>query len=227
VVVLVVVAALVLAADRGGLWLAERAATERAREQGLTGAAVDISGTPFLTQLAARDLREMTITGDSYRRVLSAVGPGETEITAVRVLARDVAVRSRDDATAAQVTVEGVVPYAAVSAAAGSGVAVTAAAGDQVQVVQTVEIFGRSLQVRALAGVSAEDGQIVVRPTEATVEGGGRLGDIASEALLRQLVLRYPAPDLPPGLMLTGVAPTADGLAVTLAGRDISLNALG
>ncbi len=230
-IALTVVAALVVAADRGGLWLTEKVAADHARGQGLAGAAVDVRGTPFLTQLAARDLHEVEVTGDVYRthlgdRGAGGAGPGSIDITDLRVLARDVAIDSRRDFTAAEVTVDAVVPYAAVFPAAGSQTEVTAATNGQVRVLRRVRILGRSMRVRALARVTAVDGQIVVRPTEASVDGAGRLGDLALDAVLPLLTTRYPLPALPEGLVLTRVAPSADGFAVTLTGREVSLGKL-
>ena len=229
---LVVLAALIVAADRGGLWLAERVATDRARAQGLGGAMVDVRGGLFLRQLASRDLREVVVTGDAYRTepgdpAVEGEGPGWIELTGVRVLARGVSIDSRRDFTASELTVDGVVPYAAVSAAAGSGTEVTAAADGQVQVRRSVMMFGRSLKVRTLADVSARQGQVLVRPTEASVEGAGRLGELATDAVLPMVTLRYPVPGLPEGLVLTEAVPTADGLAVVLTGRAVSLTDLG
>jgi len=230
VIALIVLGALVVAADRGAVFLAERAATDRVRAQGLTGAVVDIRGVPFLTQLAASALREVAVTGDAYSIDLGTQGAGPTELTHVRVVARDVVLGSRLDpslgATAAQATVAAVVPYPAVSALAGSATEVMAATGDQVRVVQTVERFGRSIQVRATARISVSDGQILVRPTEASVAGAGPLDDIASDLLLPLVALRYPVPELPEDLVLTDVAPVAGGLAVTLTGHAVSLTEL-
>ena len=228
---LVLMAALVVAADRGGLWLAERVAADRAREQGLRGAVVDVRGVPFLTQLASRDLREVVVTGDAYRTDLGDPGIGGAgivpmDVTGIRVLARDVSIDSPRHVTAAHLTVAGVVRYAAVSQAAGSGTEVTAAADGQVQVQRSVTIFGRSLQVRALASVTAAPGEIVLRPTEASMEGAGPLGAIATDALISLVTLRYPVPDLPEGLVLTEAVPTAQGLAVVLTGRSVTLSQL-
>jgi len=226
VIVLVVLAGLVAAADRVGVWLAERAAVDRALAQGLTGAAVDIRGVPFLTQLAARKLSDVAVTGDSYRPAAPSGTTLLTELTDVRVLARDVSISSATDPTAGQLTMRGVVAYAAVSAAAGPDTEVAAGTGDQVRVVRRVERFGRSLTVRALARLSVEQGEIVVRPTEASVDGAGLLGELASDALLPLVTLRYPVPGLPSGLVLTGVQPGSDGLAVTLSGRAVPLSTL-
>lgn len=227
---LVVLAALIVAADRGALWLTERVAADRAREQGLHGAVVEVRGVPFLTQLASRDLREVVVTGDAYRTELgdpgiqgAAIGP--IDVTGIRVLARDVSIDSPRRFTAAQMTVGGVVRYAAVSQAAGSGTEVTAAADGQVQVRRGVTMFGRSLRVGALVSVTAAQGQVVVRPMQASVEGAGRLGAIAADAadaVIPLVTLRYPVPNLPDGLVLTEVVPNAQGLAVVLTGRAVS-----
>ena len=135
-------------------------------------------------------------------------------------------ISSLAEMTAAQLTVQGTVSYAAASVAAGSDTEVAAGTGEQVRVVWTVERFGRSLTVRALARLSAVDGEIVVRPTEASVDGAGRLGGIASDALLPLVTLRYPVPGLPAGLALTDIDPTSDGLVITLTGRAVPLRAL-
>ena len=163
---------------------------------------------PFLTQLASRDLREVVVTGDAYRTDLgdpgvegAAIGP--IDVTGIRVLARDVSIDSLRRCTAAHMTVGGVVRYATVSQAVGWGTEVTAAADGQVQVQRGLTMFGRSLRVRALVSVTAAQGQVVVRPTEASVEGAGRLGAIAADAVIPLVTLRYPVPNLPDGLVLT------------------------
>ena len=88
-------------------------------------------------------------------------------------------------------------------------------------------MFGRSLKMRTLADVSARQGQVLVHPTEASVEGAGRLGELATDAVLPMVTLRYPVPGLPEGLVLTEAVPTVDGLAVVLTGRAVSLTDLG
>ena len=83
----------------------------------------------------------------------------------------------------------------------------------------SIQIFGRKVSASAQAGLSAEDGQISVRPTQLDTGTGI---DQASRLLLQQrFAFAVPMDPLPFGQQLTAIDQRRTGLVVEARGSKI------
>ncbi|MFZ5852437.1 MAG: DUF2993 domain-containing protein [Actinomycetota bacterium] len=216
-VVLAVLAVLFVAADRGAAVLTERTvAAQLGRQLGGT-ASVRVHGFPFLTQLAAGDLRDVTVS------VRGAQMGGRLPLAeadlALAGVRPDLARRT---ARVDRVTGTALLPFTDLARAVGGGVSLAAAGPDTVRVSRTVDVLGRPVAATATATVAVEQGALVATPQQVDLPGG--LAALAP-AVRAGLRVRVPLGGLPAGLTVTGVTVTAQGLRVTLAGQDVALSA--
>jgi hypothetical protein len=223
VVILLLLAGLVLVADRVGEGIAEdRVAQLVAERGGLAGEPeVEIGGFPFLTQAL----------GGRYEDVrISLAGPdlGQPVGTRADVTLRGVQVPLSDVVSGAvrEVPVERVdgtatLPYALLAAELGPGTTVTRA-GDGLRVQRTEEIAGVEVPLTATGTVTLDGNSLVVDVEEATAAGVD-VPDLFLDRLGDALDLRRPIPRLPFGLQVTGVAPADDGVRVEVEATDTVL----
>lgn len=227
VVVLLLLGGLFVLADRVAVGIAEDQVGQQIAEQGgLTGTpGVDIAGFPFLTQALGG-------TYDDVRVALTAHELGQPEGTRADIALHGVhvplsAVLSGSLSEVPVDTVDGTarVSYALLSAQFGSDTEVRPE-GDRLRITRTVELLGRQLRLTAVGQVTLEGNDLVVDVQEATgagVEVPGFLLDQAADLL----DLRYPVPELPFGLRLTGVRPAADGVDIRVGATDAVLRPAG
>ena len=217
---LVVVVVLLLAAV-GADRVAERVATDRAETRlaahGVSDPQVSVGGFPFLTQLAARSFKSVTMSGDA---VTSSSGSAQD----LTVVAHDVTLPKRGHATAGSVRGTGLVTYAEVVRRSGAhGVALSAASGDRVRMRGTATVLGQSLPVAALGRVHASGRSLRIEPTG--FEVAGKSIDSASllDALGARFTLVYRLTSLPSGLRVDSVTATSTGFRVVVTGRDVTV----
>ncbi|MZF53884.1 LmeA family phospholipid-binding protein [Streptomyces sp. SID5594] len=219
-VLLVVVGALFVAADRLALHFAESEAEDRVRISGGSAGTTEVSikGFPFLTQLAASEFDRVDVTLEDMKTEAAgrAIRVGE-----VRARLHDVKLDSGySSATAARATGTAVVSYADLTAAAEDGVTVAYGGDGKVKVTGTVEILGRSISRSVVSTVTRVDGHTIkVRADE--VPGEGIPG---VEQLVRTRTdFEGDIDGLPKGLELQKVQVTESGLEIALNGSDVSL----
>jgi hypothetical protein len=223
VVVLLVLVALAVVADRVGVRIAQRAVAEQiASRGGLTGAPdVRITGFPFLTQAIGGKY-------DDVRVHLTAAELGQPAGTTADVSLRGVHLPLSDvlAGDVRQVPVDRVdgtatLPYALLSQQLG-GDATVSAEGSGLRITRTVELLGREVPVTAAGSVTLDGQDLVVQ-----VQQVETVGVSVPSALLRQaaglLDLRYRVPSLPFGLQVTGLQPGPDGVHVEVAARNVVL----
>ncbi|NEK58287.1 DUF2993 domain-containing protein [Geodermatophilus sabuli] len=222
-VVLLLLCGLVVLADRVGVGIAEdRVAEVVAERGGLAGPPeVAIEGFPFLTQAI----------GGRYELVrmsLTAADLGQPDGTRADVALRGVQVPLSDvlSGSVEQVPVERVdgtatLSYELLSQQLGTGTTLRPE-GQGLRIDRTVEIAGRALPLTAVGTVTLDGNDLVVDVDEAS-GAGVELPDFLVDRAADALDLRYTVPELPFGLQLTGVAPGADGVDVTVAATDTVL----
>ena len=222
-VVLLLLGGLLLAADRGAEAFAEdRVAQLVAERGGLAGRPeVEIGGFPFLTQAVGGRY-------DDVRIGLTGADLGQPEGTRADVSLRGVQVALSDvlSGSVQQVPVERVdgtatLPYALLAAELGPGTTVTRN-GDGLRVQRTVEVAGVSVPLTATGTVSL-DGDTLVVDVEDASGAGVDVPDLLVDQVDDALDLRYPIPQLPFGLQVTGVAPADDGVRVQVGATDTVL----
>ena len=222
-VVLLLLGGLLLAADRGAEAFAEdRVAQLVAERGGLAGRPeVEIGGFPFLTQAVGGRY-------DDVRIGLTGADLGQPEGTRADVSLRGVQVALSDvlSGSVQQVPVERVdgtatLAYALLAAELGPGTTVTRN-GDGLRVQRTVEVAGMSVPLTATGTVSL-DGDTLVVDVEDASGAGVDVPDLLVDQVDEALDLRYPIPQLPFGLQVTGVAPADDGVRVHVEATDTVL----
>ena len=222
-VVLLLLGGLALAADRGAEAFAEdRVAQLVAERGGLAGRPeVEIGGFPFLTQAVGGRY-------DDVRIGLTGADLGQPEGTRADVSLRGVQVALSDvlSGSVQQVPVERVdgtatLAYALLAAELGPGTTVTRN-GDGLRVQRTVEVAGVSVPLTATGTVSL-DGDTLVVDVEDASGAGVDVPDLLVDQVDDALDLRYPIPQLPFGLQVTGVAPADDGVRVQVEATDTVL----
>jgi hypothetical protein len=226
-----VLLALLVAADRVGAAVAERVLADELQRNGALPSRpeVDVRGVPFLTQaLQGRYDRIDVVARDVPAGELAG-----TPVTLPRLSATLRGVRvPLEQALSGAVTS---VPVERVDARArlpfdvvrrGSDVADldAAAEGDRLRLRGTVRVLGQQVTGSVLSALTVEDGQLVVTAEEFDVPGGvaGRLLD---RALAGRFDARIPLTGLPYGLQVDDVRVRPDGLDVAARADDTELSA--
>jgi hypothetical protein len=226
--VLVLLALLLLAADRTAAWYVERRIAAAVAQGGGEGVAAEVTGYPFLIQALNRELDEVVVTADAVERA----GTGRLED--VRLTGTDVRLDDLAVPVAGELAVDAVVPFAQVAAALGAEVEIVAGQAGSAIVRRPAEVLGQQVEVSADVEVGVEEGRIAVRPLGVTVDTPGTAGDLlGAELLARDEALRerlfdlvrvdYALPELPGGLLLEQVSVGDGGFEVRLTGTDVPL----
>ncbi|MFF0728952.1 DUF2993 domain-containing protein [Streptomyces sp. NPDC004134] len=226
-VVLVVLGLLTLAADRIALRMAESDAAERIeKEYGFSQRPeIDIKGFPFLTQVMSREFESVDVRIDG----IDAVGSGGRTLRLDGVRGELAGVRiSGDDwnrATADKADGKVNITYEDISAAlpvvdvsyGGKG----AAGENKVKATVGTSFLGQRLEESLLGKVSVVDGNTIrLRATGVdNLKGVPGLEDFVRD----HMDYNWTINDLPPGIRLTDVEVTEDGIVVTGSGTDVEL----
>jgi len=217
--VLVVLVLLVVAADRVAQSVAENRVSVRLKTVLGTATApqVDISGFPFLTQLARRSFSSVRVVADGVR-------PQGSTTTVKHIDLRLHDVTSSDNfatSTAKRVTGTATLDYAAVRALTGQPLAY--APPDQLEVSSpttlmgvpvTAKVVGRPTVDRAQQTLSLADPQLSV--------AGFDIPQGTAQALLASVVKPAPIRNVPFGLQVSDVEAHSEGLSVGLAGDQVA-----
>ncbi|MFW6695194.1 DUF2993 domain-containing protein [Streptomyces sp. MAR4 CNX-425] len=226
-VVVAVLCVLALAADRVALRLAESDAADRIeKEYGLSQRpTIDIKGFPFLTQVMSREFEAVDVRIDG----IDAVGTGgrTLRLDGVRGALEGVRIEGDDWDRATADRADGTVKitYADISAAL-PVVTVSyggkdAAGDDKVKATVGTSFLGQRLEESVLGEVTVADGDTIrLRATDLDNLGGmpGLEGFIRD-----RMDYSWTVEDLPPGIRLTDVEVTKDGIVVTGGGEDVEL----
>jgi hypothetical protein len=221
---LLLLALLVVAADRIGLLVAERqiAAKVQSSQDLSRRPSVDIEGFPFLTQvlanhypkvrLAARDLT----VGDSDRRVrLAEVRAGFDDVRTVD---------NFSGATAGTASGTALLRYQELSRAL--GVTLSYAGGGRVQASSSIEVLGRTVTGTASAAVGVAGGDeltfssVRVGVPQAGIAVPQQLTNQFSSVFASKLSLR----GLPFHLRIQQLVAAEDGVRIAATARDLSLS---
>lgn len=231
-ILVVVLGGLFVAADRLAVSYAESQAADKIQSaKGLTDRpSVSIKGFPFLTQVVARDLNEVTVTVDNVTASTGGVSTdGSDPLHVARFTADLHNVRINGNfssAVADTATGTALIPYSEVTKlAAGqlsgavSNVAVgyggtTSSGQGQVKISGSVQVpFLGSQQVSGEAPVDIRNGNSLALSLP---YGVGRL-------IGGQTGMSWPLTGLPSGITLSGVQATPQGLQVSLSGNNVQL----
>lgn len=222
-VVLVVLALVLFAIDRGSAALAARLVGQRIQTaEGLSAPpAVHFGGFPFLTQVAAGRYTDLRVTATGVRR-------GDVRLARLTAHLRDVRVPPGDlisgrlgAVPVGSVDAQAVVGYSDLSAAlTGRQISFRDAAG-RLELSTVVRLFGTAYRLVATGSVTASGTRLAITPNDLRASVGGtsvQLGSQVGSALT--VAVRVP---LPFGLQLRGARVTAGGLVLDAFGTNITL----
>ncbi|WBB78985.1 DUF2993 domain-containing protein [Micromonospora sp. WMMD882] len=238
-VLLLVLAGLLVLADRIATGVAERAIADQVSQElnrqdaSASPPSVDIGGFPFLTQVAAGRYERITI---GLSDVTGTVDGNSVTLPTLDVDARDVTasldtIRSgQGDVTAARVDGTGTISYASLAAYLDRPGLTLAERDGKLAVTAPVDIFGQQLTVSGVAEITVdEQGKVSLGFSDLDAEGLPNLP--AARALLNNyaqgISIDVPLPELPFQMTVRGVTPLPEGLQVSADARDVPINALG
>lgn len=212
---LLVLLVVLVVADRVGNAIAENDFASQAQKSGFpVRPSVGITGFPFLTQLAARDFREVRFSAHD-------VPAGPLSISSVNATATGVHVNSSfNRATVDHIAGSGLVTFAALTGAATGGSGGSGGSGGPGIVSMTAAGPDR---VRISAGPVTEDARVQrAGPDTISVQMVNN-GDLLSGILSSFGSFSFTVPKLPAGMQVTGVRVTAQGVVVSFAASRAQL----
>ncbi|MEU4397948.1 LmeA family phospholipid-binding protein [Micromonospora orduensis] len=238
VVLLLVVAGLLVVADRVAVGVAEREIAKRVSQevtkQGAQSAApeVQVGGTPFLTQVLDGRYERITI---KLRDVQASVEGDAVRLPVLDVDARNVrasldTLRSgQGDVVADTVNGTGTISYDSLAALLDRPGLTLGEQGGKLAVTAPVDILGQKFTVAGTADVTvAENGKVALRFNNLDAEGLPNL-PLARAVLnnyAKGISIDVPLPDLPFQLAVREVRPLPEGLAVTADAENVPINSV-
>jgi hypothetical protein len=217
-IALVVLVLLLIAADRVGVYIAEKAAADNLKKsQHLDSTPnVDIAGFPFLTQLASRDFDEITVTA---KDVPAGQGTTALPISNLRVVLHGLTVSSgfstfharRGDATA-------VVSYADLGRALKS--TVTYVGNGRVRAELSVSVLGQNVSGSITAKPELHGRSLGFGSSQ--LDGATGAVERAAEALKQVFGVDLPIARIPFDVRITSLEATPQGIELKLTGTDLT-----
>ena len=223
-IVLVVLAALLVAADRIGVVVAQNRLASEVQQQLDLNAKPDVSirGIPFLTQAIRGAYKDI-------RMQLPDVDAGDVQDLSVNarlqgahVSLSDALGGNVDRIPVDQISGTLLIPYDQLARASGiSGLTITRE-GDSLRLTGSVQVLGRSITAEAVGRVEVNDGRIAINAEQAKVAGIPVPTAVLDEAA-RLLSFRVQPQNLPLNLRITAVHLTDTGLLVDAVSDDVVL----
>lgn len=223
-ILVLVLAVLLVVADRVGLLVAERQIASKVQSsQDLDRTpSVTIEGFPFLTQVLANDYPTVRLTAQGL-----TVGSSDRQVRLADLDARLHDVKTIDNYSGARVeTADGTAMLSYPELSRALGVAVGYAGGGRVQASSSVEVLGKTVTGTASAavGVAGGDeltfGSVRVGVPQAGVSVPQQVIDQFSSVFANKLSLR----GLPFHLQIQQLTATADGVRIAATARGLTLS---
>ncbi|HZY76186.1 MAG TPA: DUF2993 domain-containing protein [Jatrophihabitantaceae bacterium] len=221
VIGIIVLVALLVAADRIGNVIAEHtvATTVQDSQHLAHRPDVNIAGFPFLTQLAAGKFGKVTLHDHD---LTTGTGRRALHLSEVTVVLRDVTVaRDFSSATAAHTTANAVASYSDLSSAL--GVTVSYAGDGRVRAKASTSVLGQTVSGTVTARPVVQSGALAFGSTRVSV-AGAQLPSSASQALADVFGAPLSFAGLPYGLSVHSVTASADRLDLVLTGRNLTFH---
>ncbi|MBM0278701.1 LmeA family phospholipid-binding protein [Micromonospora tarensis] len=239
VVLLLLLAGLLVVADRVAVGVAERTIADRVSQeiakQGAQSARpnVEVAGTPFLTQVLDGQYQRITI---KLRDVRASVEGDAVRLPVLDVTARDVRASldtlrtGQGDIVADTVNGAGTISYDSLAALLNRPGLTLGEQNGKLAVTAPVDILGQKLTVAGTADITvADNGAVALRFTDLDAAGLPNLP--LARAMLNNyakgISVAVPLPDLPFQLTVREVRPLPEGLAVTADARNVPINKVG
>jgi hypothetical protein len=218
VIGLVVLVGLLIAADRVGLYIAERTAgdTIQSSQDLKSRPDVTIAGFPFLTQLAAGDFDEITVTAKDV-----PVGQAVhlLDISTVRVVLHKVTV-ARDFSSVRAATANAVARISYAELGKTLGIDVSYAGNGRIKATKRVTVAGQTVSASVTTQPTLTNGALSFVATQ--LNGAGQLGAVASAALNQVFDLAVPLQGIPFKVRVQSLRTDRSGVTIDLTGRDLT-----
>jgi hypothetical protein len=229
IITLLVLCALLVAADRIGVRIVEGKMASRIQSEGNLSRKPDltIEGFPFLTQLAAKKLDEVKISADDM--TLGDASGAKVTIRSIDADLHGVLLQNGySSATVQNGTGSLLLSYDDVSQAMGHGLTFAYGGGDRVRISGQTTWLGIQLKGSGRAGLKVLSGDSVA-PTDITVDkltgAGVSLLPGDPKSVVKSLFdTSFKIPNIPAGLSLEAVSARPDGVLVTLSGTNLKLS---
>jgi LmeA-like phospholipid-binding len=225
-IVLIVLVGLVViglyAADRWGRERVERRIAAELQKSLATPTppAVHIEGSPFLTQLATRNIRRVQVVADDLGTTTDSALP----IAHADLIISDITTTDwYTTMTASHIEGTGLIDYAALQGPANLPLSYE---GDgRIRTETTTIVFGQKVvaQITGLPRLDAEKQEITLSDPKITV-AGVNLPDFTAQALLRAVITPIPVAGLPLGLRLSFVGAEENSLRAGVVADQVPLN---
>ncbi|MFD8642328.1 DUF2993 domain-containing protein [Streptomyces zaomyceticus] len=218
-IVAVVLGGVLVGIDRLAVAYAESEAAGRVKLSSARSEAieVDIKGFPFLTQVADKRFDEVDVKATG---VTATAGDKRIRVGELTMALRDVTVTGDwAGAKAGSASGTALISYADLTAASDREATVAYGGNGKVKVTGGVTVMGRTLTRTVLSTVSVVNGDTIrVRADEVPGEGIPGIEELVRERTDFERPIGVIA-----GMKVEKVEPRPDGLAVTVAGKDVVL----
>lgn len=225
--VVIVLAVVAVAADRGAAWAASRVVADQVQsaEHLTRRPQVLMTGTPFLPQLLGGNYRAVEVRAHELRTDQLTVAEVDATLTGVRLPPQKVVQGSITAVRADEVRARVLVRYGDLDAVLSGRNLTVAAAGESLRITGSARVLGRDVSAAAVSDVAVRDGALVV--TARKIETGSSLADAALSAVAvgGRFDFTVRPGVLPFGLRLDSVRVRPDGLDVTAVAHAVELGA--
>jgi hypothetical protein len=212
----------VVAADRVSVLLAERAVASQLADTGVSSAAVEIRGVPFLTQAVRGRYDEVFVEATD-------VPAGEVTLAQLDATLLGVHVPLSDalSGNVSAVPVDGVrativVPYTELDRRAKAAEVSVEPMGDRLDITGTVDVLGRTLTASTESTVELAGGEIIVTAETLDV-GSGVVNAVLTKALRGIFDFRVSLEQLPYDMVPSGLDVTERGIVLDAFASDTVL----
>ncbi|MQY04471.1 LmeA family phospholipid-binding protein [Actinomadura macrotermitis] len=223
-VLLILVAGGVVAADRFGVRVAQNEIGKQVAAQYKLDRRPDVTihGFPFLTQAVAGDYDQIDVSIGNWTEQGVTVGDVKIEMRGVNAPLKEVANGSSAHVTARTATASAVIPYEVIRKNAPKQVQKISPKGDDLAVQLSGDVLGFKLSGDAVVKVKPTAKGIAITPLSVGSTGL----QIPVDRLQDQLTWVVPVTNLPVGSRISRIEPTPAGLRVAATADNVNLNDL-
>jgi hypothetical protein len=224
IIVLVVLAALLVVADRVGVVVAEHRLAGQIQQQLALDSKPDVSirGIPFLTQAISGKYKDIRVK-------LADVNAGDVKNVTVdaRLQGAHVPLSAALRGSVNQIPVDRIsgtvlIPYDQLAQASGiSGLKITRE-GDFLRLTGSIQVLGQSVQADALGKVGVDNGHIAITAEQVKI-AGIPVPQVVVDQAAKLLSFQVQPRNLPLNLRVTAVRLADDGLQVDAVSDDVVL----
>ena len=221
IIVVLALIVLLIVVDRGAVLYAQNQVAQQFKEQGgFEGTpSVSIKGFPFLTQVIAHNIHEITITSDKIKAGPVTITNLDADITNVKLNGAFTA------GTIGHLDGKALIPFSGLTNALGGALGDAGGIGDLLGSGVTIKAAGGN-KIKASFDLAIVSGSATLKVTR---EPGNKIhiqlisssGDLPSEVTDQLKDLTVPIPALPLGMKIQRIQVTADGISIHLTGQNV------